>query len=150
MRDAAWEIEHSVNAAATPEFAWTYMTDVKNWDDPPAEFKLHGAFESGTVGTTEMPGQTPRQWRLKDVIPRTSYTMEISLPEATISCKWVFSELPGRQTRLTQHISLEGEKASSYAQDVQQAFGPGLAPGMNRIATAISKAFTASDDRSQP
>ncbi len=141
MSDIAWATEHSVSTTATPEFAWMYMTNMKNWDDPPAEFKLHGPFASGSTGTTEIPGQPPRLWRLIDVNPRESYTIEIALPGAVISCKWMFNKLPGNQTQLAQHITLEGESAPSYTEDVQQAFGPGLAPGMNRIAAAICKAY---------
>ena len=141
MSDIAWAIEHSVETEATPAFTWTYMTDVKNWDDPPAEFKLNGPFATGSTGTTEVPGQPPRQWRLKNVNPRETYTIEIAMPGAVISCKWMFSEIPGNRTRLTQHINLEGENAFSYKEDVQRAFGTGLAPGMNRIATAISEAY---------
>jgi hypothetical protein len=141
MSDIAWAIEHSVETTATPEFTWTYMTNVKNWDDPPAEFKLHGPFASGSTGTTEIPGQPARQWQLKDVSSRESYTIEIEMAGAVIACKWMLSELPGSRTRLTQHITLEGENAPSYMEDVQHAFGPGLAPGMNRIARAISEAY---------
>ena len=115
-----WEIEHSVETTAPPAFTWMYMTDVKNWDDPPAEFRLHGSFTSGSLGTTEIPGQPPRQWRLRDVRPRDSYTIEIALEGAVILCRWVFAELPHNQTRLTQHITLQGENASSYGDEVQR------------------------------
>src|SRR5262249_39644177 len=122
-------------------FTWRYMTDVKNWDDPPAKFSLNGSFSSGSPGSTAIPGQPPRQWRLKQVKPQESYTIEIALEGAVILCKWVFAELPNNHARLTQHITLEGENAQSYNDEVQQAFGPGLAPGMNRIAMAISHAY---------
>ena len=74
MSDIAWATEHSVETTATPAFTWTYMTDVKNWDDPPAEFRLNGSFTSGSLGTTKIPGQVPRQWRLREVKPHDSYT----------------------------------------------------------------------------
>ena len=141
MSEIAWATEHSVETTATPAFTWTYMTDVKNWDDPPAEFKLHGPFASGSPGTTEMPGQPARHWELKDVTPGKSYTIEIALAGAVISCRWVFDELPGGRTQLTQHVTLEGENASSYTDAVRQAFGPGLAPGMSRIVAGISEAY---------
>jgi hypothetical protein len=147
MGDVAWAIEHSVETMASPEFAWMYMTNVNNWDDPPAEFKLHGPFANGSTGTTEMPGQPPRQWQLNGVNPRRSYTIEIGMPGALLSCKWMFSELQRDGTQLTQHITLEGEGASTYADDVQRAFGPGLAPGMNRIAAAINQAYAAMNPR---
>ena len=40
--------------------AWGYMADVRNWDDPPAEFELDGPFEAGSRGITRMPGQEAR------------------------------------------------------------------------------------------
>jgi hypothetical protein len=141
MSDMAWATKHSVEAAASRLFAWAYMTDVKNWDDPPAEFRLHGSFTSGSLGTTEIPGQPPRQWRLREVEPDVSYSIEIALEGAVILCTWIFEALPDTRTRLTQHITLKGENASSYREAVEQAFAPGLAPGMSRIATAIGKAF---------
>ena len=141
MSDTAWAIEHSVETKATPAYAWTYMTDVKNWDDPPATFRLAGAFTSGAAGTTELPGQEIRQWRLRDVVSRDCYTVEIALDGAVVLCKWMFVEISDGHTRLTQHIALKGEKALSYSDDVQRAFEPGLGPGMSRIATAIDQAF---------
>jgi hypothetical protein len=141
MSDIAWTTEHSVQTTATPAFSWRYMTDVKNWDDPPAQFRLNGSFTSGSLGTTEIPGQLPLQWRLRDVKPQDSYTMEIDLEGAVILCKWVFLELPDSQTRLTQHITLEGKNASSYKDEVQRTFDLTLAAGMSRIALAIDRAF---------
>jgi hypothetical protein len=123
-----WAMEHSVETTATPAFTWMYMTDVKNWDDPPAEFGLNGSFTSESLGTTEILGQAPRQWRLREVKPQDSYTIEIALEGAVILCRWVFAERPASQTRLMQHITLQGENASSYSDEVQRAFGPGLAP----------------------
>jgi hypothetical protein len=141
MSDIKWAIEHSAEATASLAFAWMYMADVKNWDDPPAKFILNGSFSSGSVGSTEIPGQAPLQWGLREVKPQESYTVEIRHEGAVILCRWVFAELPNSQTRLTQHITLEGENASSYRDEVQRAFGRGLAPGMNRIAIAISQAY---------
>ena len=141
MSDIAWETEHSVEATATLAFAWTYMTDVRNWDDPPAEFTLHGPFVSGSSGTTEMPGQESRHWRLRDVEPPDSYTIAIALDEAVILCKWTFTELADCQTRLTQRITLEGDNASACIAEVQQAFEHSLEEGMSRIANAIGEAY---------
>ena len=144
MSSPVWEIEHSVETAADPAFSWAYMSDVRNWDDPPAEFTLHGVFVSGVQGTTRMPGQSARQWQLRGVTPIESYTIKFPLDGASIFFKWQFNGLPGGRTRLTQHISVEGENASTYAADVKQAFAPSLAPGMNKIAAAIDRAYAGS------
>jgi hypothetical protein len=140
MSNVAWAMEHSVEAVATPAFSWMYMTAVANWDDPPAEFRLNGPFASGSCGTTEMPGEAPQEWRLREVNPHDSYTIEIALEGAFILCKWAFSELPNGHTRLTQRISLEGENAVLLRDDVERAFAPALAPGMSKIAIAIGQA----------
>jgi hypothetical protein len=134
-------IAHSVETNATRDFAWSYMTDVRNWDDPPATFRLDGAFTSGSFGTTEMPGQAPRQWCLREVTPPQTYTVEIPLDGALLQCKWTFADLPNSRTELTQQIHLVGEKAFFYKEDVERAFAATLAPGMTRIARAIDMAF---------
>ncbi len=141
MNEIPWATQHSIETTASPAFTWAYMTDVKNWDDPPAQFRLNGPFTSGSLGTTEIPGQPPLQWLLRDVKPHDSYTMEIALEGANILCNWVFQSLPDSRTRLTQHITLEGEKASSYKEDVRRTFDVTLAPGMSRIALAIDRAY---------
>ena len=140
MSDAAWEIEHSVETAASLAFAWAYMTNVANWDDPPAEFKLYGPFAEGSYGTTQMPGQEPRRWQIREVNPLECYRLEFPLEGATLSFVWRVHPLPAGGTRLTQSIVLEGECANAYLARVQPAFTPNLAPGMKRIAAAIELA----------
>jgi hypothetical protein len=142
MSDLAPLISNSVETNATRNFAWSYMTDVKNWDDPPATFRLEGPFASGSRGTTEMPGQAPRQWCLREVVAPQTYTLEIPLDSALIQCKWIFADLADGRTELTQQIYLVGKKASSHREDVERAFAATLAPGMKRIAHAIDMAFT--------
>ena len=143
MSQVAWELEHSVETAATPAFAWAYMTNVANWDDPPAEFELDGPFAAGSRGTTRMPGQEPRSWRLREVTPPRSYTIEASLDRAALSVEWRFDGLPGGRTRLTQRLALEGENAPAYIEQVQAAFAPNLPAGMSRIAAAMARAQAA-------
>jgi Polyketide cyclase / dehydrase and lipid transport len=144
MDEVEWETQHSVETAATPAFAWTYMTDVKNWNDPPAQFRLDGPFAAGTHGLTEIPEQPPRHWQLQEVKPTESYTIGFSLDGASMSSQWLFEELPDGRTLLTQHIVLKGENASAYVADIRQGFEPNLAPGMKKIATAIDQAYAAS------
>ena|SRR5437879_1523116 len=119
------------------------MTDVKNWDDPPATFQLHGSFTNGSLGTTEIPEQPARQLQLEDVTPQNSYTIVIALEGADLSCKWLFQELAHDRTRLTQRVTLQGKNASLYQEDVQRTFAATLAPGMSRIASAITEAYAA-------
>ena len=141
MSDVTWETEYSVEVAADATFAWTYMSDVRNWDDPPARFALDGPFVSGGRGTTEMPEQSARHWHLRDVRPGESYTVEFLLDGAALLFEWRFEEIDGGWARLTQRVLLAGENAAAYLTDVQGAFSSSLEPGMRRIAGALDWAF---------
>ena len=141
MNDIAWEITHSVDAGVTPAFAWTYMTNVANWDDPPASFELAGPFAAGSSGTTRVPGQEPRHWRLREVNPPASYILEMPLDRAAISFEWRFEARPDGKARLTQHIVLSGENAAVYVEQMRQVFSATLEPGMTRIAAAMERAL---------
>jgi len=140
MTNNVWQTEHSVETTASVDFAWAYMSNVANWDDPPAQFTLEGPFADGSSGTTEMPGQPKQQWFLRDVIPATSYTIEFPLDRAVLYFKWSFATLPDARVRLTQRIVLEGENAAAYLPVVQQTFASSLRPGMERIAASIDAA----------
>ncbi len=140
MSQVAWELSHSVETEATLAFAWAYMTSVANWNDPPAEFELHGPFVTGSRGTTRMPGQEPRLWQLREVITMKSYTIESPLERATISFEWCFEGLTNGRTRLTQRIVLTGENASAFVEGIQAVFTSSLPAGMNKIAAAMARA----------
>jgi hypothetical protein len=140
VNDVAWEIAHSVDANASPAFAWTYLTNVANWDDPPAKFELEGPFAAGSHGTTRIPGQEPLRWRLREINPMKSYTLEMALDRAALSFEWRFEGRAGGRTRLTQHIALSGENAAAYVAQVRAAFTSSLAAGMHRIAAAVERA----------
>jgi hypothetical protein len=116
------------------------MSNVSNWSDPPAEFSLDGPFADGSRGATVMPGQSVREWRLRDVHPPQTYTVVGDLGGATLSCIWTFEPLGVASTRLTQRLVLEGEKAAEFRDAIEAAFGPNLAPGMARIAASIERA----------
>jgi hypothetical protein len=122
VNDIVWEIEHFVDTNVTLVFAWTYMTNVANWDDPPARFELDGPFAVGSRGTTRIPGQEARQWRLREVKPMTSYVFEMPLDRAAISFEWRFDARGDGKTRLTQPV-----------------FTSNLAPGMARITAAMER-----------
>jgi hypothetical protein len=137
MSEIAWQLEHSVEAYVSPTFAWNFMTDVKNWDDPPAEFTLEGSFAPGTRGITRMPGQAAMGWYIREVVPDTFYAVEAPLDRATLSFEWRFEAVSEARTLLKQRIILVGENAAAYVAPVEAAFGANLAPGMRRIADAM-------------
>ena len=142
MDDITWEIAHSVETHATRAFAWEFMSNVANWNDPPAHFQIDGPFVTGVLGSTRMPDRPPQHWQLADVTPMESYKIEFPLDRATLSFKWTFHSLSDR-TRLTQSVRLKGENAAEYLTTIQQTFSSNLAPGMERIAASIDGAYAA-------
>src|SRR4051794_40479491 len=140
MDDVAYQVEHSVDAAVSPAFAWDWRTVIGNWDDPPAQFQLDGPFATGSWGTTRLPGQEPLRWQIRDVRPGRSFTTEMQLDRATISFEWRFDAVSERGTRLWQRIVLAGENAAAYATQIRAAFGSNLPAGMDRIAAALAAA----------
>jgi hypothetical protein len=142
MNDVVYEVEHSVEAPVSSTFAWNWRTDVKNWDDPPAQFQLDGPFTAGSWGTTQLPGQEPLRWHIRDVQLGRSFVIEMLLDQATLSFEWRFDAVSDRNTRLSQRIVLAGHNAAAYAPQVRAAFGANLPDGMNRIAAAMASAYS--------
>ena len=70
-----WACERSVDVDVPAGFAWRYMTDVRNWNDLPAEFDLDGPFANGTRGTTRMPDRPPASWTIAEVDRGSGYTI---------------------------------------------------------------------------
>jgi hypothetical protein len=143
MDDIAYQVEHSVDVPVSPAFAWDWRTDVRNWDDPPAQFELTGPFATGSWGTTRLPGQPPMRWQLRDVRPGKSFVVEMPLDRATLTSEWRFDAMAGGGVRLWQRILLAGDNAATYAPQVRAGFGTNLADGMARIATAMAAAEAA-------
>jgi Polyketide cyclase / dehydrase and lipid transport len=140
MSGIALQLEHSIDAEVSPEFAWKYRTDIANWNDPPARFTLDGPFIAGSRGTTLLPGQQPLHWSIREVRPVRSFVLEMRLDRAMLTFEWCFDALSERKTRVTQRIVLSGDNAAAYAEQVEAGFRPGLADGMKRIATAMAAA----------
>jgi hypothetical protein len=73
MGDRPCLLEHSVEAHVPAAFAWTFWTEVKNWDDPPAQFTIEGLFaedhagqsrgrSTGRLVSTRATDTTARSW----------------------------------------------------------------------------------------
>jgi hypothetical protein len=145
MKNIACQLEHSVEAEVSPSFAWGWRTDIKNWDDPPAQFRLDGPFANGSWGTTLFPGQEPLRWQIRDVRPRVAFIIEMPLDGAVISFEWFFDAVSNHRTRITQRIVLSGDNAREYVNQVQAGFGSNLSDGMKRIADAMARAECSAD-----
>ena len=121
--------------------AWIYMTNVSNWNTPPAEFSLDGPFAAGSRGTTRMPGQPARDWVIRDVDPARGYTIESALDKgALLIFHRRFAEMPERRTKMTQRIAVHGENAAAYVEEIRAAFESNLEPGMRKIAESMAQA----------
>jgi hypothetical protein len=145
MTNSAFELEHSVEVEVSCSFAWIWRTNVANWDDPPAQFQLHGEFASGTCGTTKIPGQEPIRWQLREVRPERSFVIEMPLDGAVLTFEWILEPMAQHRTRITQRIILSGDNASAYADQVRAGFDSTLEEGMRRIADALVTAERSTD-----
>jgi len=140
MNSIAFQLEHSLEAEVSPSFAWNSRTDIKTWNDPPAQFQLDGPFASGSWGTTLVPGGSPVRWQIRDVRPGAAFIIDVPLDGATVSFEWSFDAVSNHRTRITQRIILWGPDAKAYVNQVQAGFRSTLADGMKRIADALEKA----------
>ena len=142
-----WACQCSVDANVSVAVAWQFMSDVRNWSDPPAEFSLDGPFGTGTRGATRMPDGQVNPWTLRDVDPGKAYTIEGGgfLERAFMLFHWRFDPVTEHQTRLTQRIELWGENAAAYVDGIRSGFEPNLEPGMRRLAGLMESRFCATD-----
>jgi hypothetical protein len=140
MTNITWQLEHSIEVEVSSAFAWSWRTDIKNWDDPPAQFQLDSPFAEGSWGTTRLPGQEPIRWQVRDVRPGASFIIEMPLDGAVLSFEWLFDAVSNRRTRITQRIVLSGDNAPTYVDQVRAGFGLALPDGMKRIADALVRA----------
>ena len=145
MKNIACQLEHAVEAEVSSSFAWSWRTDINNWDDPPAQFQLDGPFASGSWGTTLLPGQEPVRWQIRDVRPGAGFIIEMPLDGAVLSFEWLFDAVSEQRTRITQRIVIAGDNAAAYVNQVQAGFGSNLPDGMKRIADAMVRAARAAE-----
>jgi len=139
--EPVWTCQQSIDVDVPASFAWHYMTDVRNWNDPPAEFALDGPFATGGRGTTSMPGRPPVHWIIAAVDPGLAYTIESALSDgASMRFHWQFESLGQDSTRLTQRLALYGDDAAGHVNELRAAFEPNLEPGMQRIARMMQAA----------
>jgi hypothetical protein len=140
MSDIALVLEESIEVDVSPTFAWSFRTDVANWNDPPARFTLNGPFADGSRGETLIPGQAPWVWWIRDVHAGRSFAIEMALDRAMLRFEWLFGAGTRRTTKMTQRIILSGNEAAAYRDQVEMGFRSTLADGMKRIAEEMAAA----------
>jgi Polyketide cyclase / dehydrase and lipid transport len=138
-----WELKHSVIADVDCQAVWAWYSNVDNWirlEGAGVEsITLDGPFQAGTHITTKMPGQEPTYSTLVEVEPPKRVVTEIKLNDAVLRFTWTFDALSDKQTRLTQHMLLEGPKSGSYVPLMEQYFVPNIGPGMEKMAEDMAK-----------
>ena len=133
--EPVWTTQESVDVDVPVSSAWAFMTNVANWSDPPAEFSLEGPFVAGAHGTTQMPGQPPTSWIVREVVDQRAYTIEVSVAaHASVRFRWRFDRVSEQRTTLTQRVELWGDGAATLVDTIRAAFEPHLASGMQRVA----------------
>ena len=138
-----WEAKHSVIADVDRTTVWAWHSNVDNWvrleGNAVESITVDGPFQAGTHITTKMPGREPYSSTLIVVEPPRHTVIEMKLSEAVLRFEWTFEELAEKQTRLTQHVMLEGPNAEAYVPLMEQHIAPNMGKGMERIAGEMVK-----------
>jgi hypothetical protein len=135
----AWQFHHSVICNTPRQFAWSYWTNVANWNEPSASVHLDGPFDDGSQLTTSLPGQILHSV-IRDVVAGSEATIEMQLADATLSFHWSFESLTEEKTRITQQQVLSGPNAGAFV--LQAGMLERSTPeGMKKLAEAIESSL---------
>jgi uncharacterized protein YndB with AHSA1/START domain len=133
---------HSVECPVGREFAWAFWSDVENWArvDPSVDsVKLDGPFVAGARGETRPRGGEMVEWTIAEVSEGRGAVVEINLSGALLKFAWTFEETEGGGARMTQRVTLEGERAGDYAEGMRE-LERGIPVGMCKLAEAMARA----------
>ena len=135
------EFEHSIECPVSRDFAWRFWTDVANWtnDVSVESVTLDGQFAAGAKGVTKPRGGGPIEWRLVEVQDRCAALIEIALPGATAKFHWRYEDAAGGGVRITQRVTLEGERAVDYLEGTARLEN-GIPQGMRKLAEVMIRA----------
>ena len=138
ISEPAWQFQHSVDCNLPRQFAWSYWTNIANWNDPPASFHLDGPFNIGSRLTTSLPGQTLHSV-IRDLKADREATIEMQLTDTILSFHWAFENLSEDRTRITQRLVLSGRNAKSFVAqaNILEQSAPA---GMKTLVAAIERA----------
>jgi len=144
MSEAAWQFEHAVECKVNRSFVWSFWTDVSNWEHIEGKavewIKLHGPFVLGTFGETKMPGQDPQKWKITQINPGRSATIEMAVAGALFHNEMILESISLNQTRIVQRMSLTGTKAQDLAEGMR-VFETSAPHGLAKLAKAIDEAY---------
>ena len=140
--EPVWGFQHSVDCNVPRQFAWSYWTNIANWNEPPATIHLDGPFVTGAHLTTHLPDQT-----LHSVVREITggsrsneAIIDMQLPGAILSSHWTFESLSDERTRITQRFALSGANAEALVAQASM-LEKTVPEGMERLAAAIEKGY---------
>lgn len=144
MSNAAWQFEHSVECNSDKSFAWAFWTDVSNWQRLEGKavewIKLNGPFTIGTSGATKTPGQNPYHWKITQLDPESSATIEMHLDGAVFYNVMIMESIGPDRIQITQRLSLTGVKAADFAEGMR-TFETSAPQGLAKLTKAIESAY---------
>ena len=135
--EPVWQFQHSVDCSAPRQFAWNHWTNIANWNDPPASFRLDGPFDVGSKLTTSLPGQTFHSV-IRNVTSGREAIIEMPLADAILSFHWKFEPLSQDRTRITQRLALSGANARAFAAQAS-LLEQSTPEGMKQLVAAIER-----------
>jgi hypothetical protein len=140
-----WTFAHTIECGVSPEFAWNFWTNVRNWalDADIESVELLGTFAAGGRGVTHSKSSGKVEWRILEVIPPRKAVLEFPAPGAVAKFVWTFEDANGR-TRITQLATLSGEQMAHYAETIGPALRTGIPAGMRKLCEAMQAAGRAS------
>src|ERR1700756_724132 len=135
-----WSFEHSVECNVERGYAWQFWTNVSNWplgDSSVESATIDGPFQSGAKGSTKPRGAEAVQWQLEDIYDGRRAVVVIHLSGAALRFAWQFEDSGVRSVRMTQRVSIEGERAQDYVSTAAPEMEKGMPAGMRRLADAM-------------
>ncbi len=143
MNDIVWQFEHAVECKATRSVAWSFWTDVTNWERLEGEavewIRIEGPFEEGARGATKSPGQDPYDWVIAELQHEEFAKIDLPLDGANFCNEMSMESLATDLTRITQRLSLSGPKAGPLVEGMKM-FETSAPQGLAKLAKAIEEA----------
>ena len=150
LNQNTWKFEHSVECPVSRDFAWQFWTDISNWpvvDSSVESVQLDGPFATGARGITKPRDLPPVEWQIIEVQDRSIARIEIPAPGAVLKSFWRFEDSTTAGSRMTQTVSLEGERAGEYVKQVGPELENGIPQTMRRLAEEMTRAANKQSSR---
>src|SRR5262249_28504403 len=115
--------------------------DIRNWvlDSDVDSVEMNGPFAPGSQGITQSKSSGRVEWRVAEV-GRGKAVLEFPAPGALARFVWTFEDAGGG-TRITQRVTLSGERMAAYVENVGPALEAGVPAGMRKLRQAMEAAF---------